>query len=240
MKQKFQVIKALRNTPLFIFGDHASRYIPERYGKLGLQDEDLCRHIAWDIGTEVIVRELCKIFECSGQIASVSRLVIDLNRALSSPSLIPIVSDGTTIKRNIDLSELERKERIDNFYKPYHAGINDSLDKLENPLVISIHSFTKKPRLGCFRTVDMGLLVKHDEKTAKRFQTQLSLYGAHLNLGINEPYSAHDLNHTIDENVAPRSLRHLAIEIRQDHVDTDDKAVMMAGILANCIKPIID
>ena len=240
MKQKFQVIKALQNTPLFIFGDHASRYIPEKYGNLGLKDEDLCRHIAWDIGTEVIVRELCKIFKCSGQIASVSRLLIDLNRALSSPGLIPNKSDGTTIKKNIDLSELERKERIDNFYKPYHAGINDSLDKLENPLVISIHSFTKKPRLGCFRTVDMGLLVKHDEQTAKRFQNQLSLYGAHLNLGINEPYSAHDLNHTIDENVAPRSLRHLAIEIRQDHVDTDDKAVMMAGILANCIKPIID
>jgi predicted N-formylglutamate amidohydrolase len=150
------------------------------------------------------------------------------------------VSDGTTIKRNIDLSELERKERIDNFYKPYHAGINDSLGKLKNPLVISIHSFTKKPRLGHLRTLDMGLLVKHDEQTAKRFQNQLSLHGAHLILGINEPYSAHDLNHTIDENVAPRSLRHLAIEIRQDHVDTNDKAVMMAGILANCIKPIID
>ena len=102
------------------------------------------------------------------------------------------------------------------------------------------HSFTKKPKLGPFRIVDMGLLVKHDEQTAKGFQNQLSLYGAHLNLGINEPYSAHDLNHTIDENVAPRSLRHLAIEIRQDHVDTNDKAVMMAGILSNCIKPIID
>ena len=240
MKQNFQAIEALRNTPLFIFGDHASRYIPEKYCNLGLPNEDLDRHIAWDIGTETVVKELCKTFGCSGQIAEVSRLVIDLNRHLTSPSLIPIKSDGTVIKRNMDLSELERKERIDNFYKPYHAGINDSLGKLENPLVISIHSFTKKPRLGHLRTVDMGLLVKHDEQTAKRFQNQLSLYGAHLNLGINEPYSAYDLNHTIDENVSPRSLRHLAIEIRQDHVDTNDKAVMMAGILAKCIKPIID
>jgi len=239
MKQNFQVIKALRNTPLFIFGDHASRYIPEKYNNLGLQVEDLDRHIAWDIGTETVVRELCEAFGCSGQIAGVSRLVIDLNRHLTSPSLIPIKSDGTTIKRNMYLSELERKERIDNFYRPYHEGINGSLDKLEKPLVISIHSFTKKPKLGHLRTVDIGLLVKHDEQTAKRFQTQLNLHGAHLSLGINEPYSAYDLNHTIDVNVAPRSLRHLAIEIRQDHVDTDNKAILMANILANCIKPIM-
>ena len=170
MKQKFQVIKALQNTPLFIFGDHASRYIPEKYGNLGLQDEDLCRHIAWDIGTEVIVRELCKIFKCSGQIASVSRLVIDLNRALSSPGLIPIESDGTTIKRNMDLSELERKERIDNFYKPYHAGINDSLDKLENPLVISIHSFTKKPKLGYSELLIWGCLLNMMSHQLKDFK----------------------------------------------------------------------
>jgi len=36
-------------------------------------------------------------------------------------------------------------------------------------LIVSVHSFTPKPDLGEKRTLDIGLLVKHDETTAQAF-----------------------------------------------------------------------
>ena len=237
MSEAFHSIAATKNTPLFIFGDHASKHIPEEYDNLGLCGADLTRHIAWDIGTETVLLHLCAHFGCGGQLASVSRLVIDLNRSLDMDGLIPKESDGTLVKGNKDLSEAQRQDRIDRFYHPYHAGLSTALDKLDDPFVISVHSFTPKPDLGKARSVDIGLLVKHDVASAAQFE---KMWGRNFTVSVNEPYSAYDLNHTIDVNVAPRGLRHLAIEIRQDHIDTEDKARDIAQVLAEQLEPLIN
>ncbi len=245
MSEAFHSIPAAENAPLFIFGDHASKHIPDEYDNLGLGGDDLTRHIAWDIGTATIVRELCEYFGCGGQLAAVSRLVIDLNRDLDMPGLIPVVSDGTLIPANENLSSEARQNRIDRFYSPYHAAIGAALDKLTNPFVLSVHSFTSKPDMGDARSLDIGLLVKHDESSAEQFRDIIMRQntqnaGRDFTVGMNEPYSAYDLNHTIDVNVAPRGLRHLAIEICQDHIDTTKKASDIASILAERLKPLIN
>jgi len=240
MLETFYTIPAVKNTPLFVFGDHASRYIPDEYDNLGLHGDDLTRHIAWDIGTETIVRYLCEHFGCGGQLAGVSRLVIDLNRSLDMQGLIPDESDGTLIQGNKDLSNAERQDRIERFYTPYHSSLSSELDKLEDPLVISVHSFTPKPNLGEVRLLDIGLLVKHDKDSAEQFREMFMRLGRAFTIGMNEPYSAYDLNHTIDANVASRGLRHLAIEIRQDHIQTLDKARDIASVLAGRLEPLVN
>jgi len=240
MLETFDTIPAVKNTPLFVFGDHASRYIPDEYDNLGLHGDDLTRHIAWDIGTETIVRYLCEHFGCGGQLAGVSRLVIDLNRSLDMQGLIPDESDGTLIQGNKDLSNAERQDRIERFYTPYHSSLSSELDKLEDPLVISVHSFTPKPNLGEVRLLDIGLLVKHDKDSAEQFREMFMRLGRAFTIGMNEPYSAYDLNHTIDANVASRGLRHLAIEIRQDHIQTLDKARDIASVLAGRLEPLVN
>lgn len=239
MTAPFHKITATKDTPLFVFGDHASKHIPDEFNNLGLSGEDLTRHIAWDIGTETIVRHLCAHFGCAGQVASVSRLVIDLNRDLKMPGLIPVVSDGTLIEGNQDLSELARQSRIDRFYTPYHDAIGAAMDRLNDPLAVSIHSFTPKPNTGDVRLLDMGLLVKHDEDSANQLRQMFMQLGRAFTIGMNEPYSAYDLNHTIDVNIASRGLRHLAIEIRQDHIDTEAKARDIADVLADRLEPIV-
>lgn len=240
MSEAYHTLKAVKDTPLFIFGDHASRRIPDEYNNLGLSGNDLTRHIAWDIGTETIIRRLCEYFGCGGQLAAVSRLVIDLNRDPGAKGLIPAESDGTDILGNVDLSKTDRQNRIDRFYAPYHRALAESLDNLNDPLVLSIHSFTPKPNLGQQRLTDIGLLIKHDELRAKQFREMFIRLGRNFTIGMNEPYSAYDLNYTIDEHVAPRGLRHLAIEIRQDHIDTDDKARDIANVLADRLEPIVN
>lgn len=240
MEKPFHKIAATKDVPLFIFGDHASRHIPEGYDNLGLSGEDLTRHIAWDIGTEVIVRRLCEYYGAAGQVAGVSRLVIDMNRDTAMPSSIPVDSDGTAVPGNQDLTNEERQARIDTYHTPYHAALNASLNAYEDPLVISMHSFTAKPDLGEYRLLDIGLLVKHDEPSAQALEEMFMRLGRNFTLGMNEPYSAHVLNYTIDTAVAARGFRHLAIEINQDLIDTDEKALDMATVLAGRLEPIVN
>jgi predicted N-formylglutamate amidohydrolase len=236
----FDRIKARTDVPLFIFGDHASNHIPQSFDNLGLRGDDLTRHIAWDIGTAPIIRQISSHYGCGAQLASVSRLVIDLNREPDAPGLIPVVSDGTVVAGNENLSAPQRQARIDDYYAPYHAQLSDMMHRLRgNVLVISLHSFTPKPAMGEARDTDIGLLVKHDTASADAFVQAMAEQAPDLRVDVNLPYSAYDLNYTVDAHVAPNGHRHLAIELRQDHVDSPDKQRAMGDILIRAIKPLL-
>jgi len=236
-----ETIDAETRIPFFIFGDHASKFIPPEFDNLGLSGEDLTRHIAWDIGTDFIIRGLSAAFGCGAHIASVSRLVIDMNRDRSAAGLIPDISDGTFVPANQNLSSQARLSRQSQYYDPYHSALGRAIrgasEATADPLIISLHSFTSHPLTGTARETDIGLLVKHDFDTAERFVD--SFEGMELNVHINKPYSAYELNHTVDVHIAPLGLRHLAIEIRQDHIDTDEKAAAMADRLEQHLKPLL-
>ena len=241
MTDPFHLIASISDVPLFLFGDHASRHIPERYDNLGLSGEDLTRHIAWDIGSEDVLRGLCARFGCGGMVAGFSRLLIDPNRSKRMETLVPEDSDGTFIPGNQNLSAEGRRERIDTLYAPYHAALSAQLNKAEaSSLIVSVHSFTPKPDLGEKRTVDIGLLVKHDESTAQAFKDAIYRLAPKLSVGVNEPYSAYDLNHTIDFHVAPRALPHLAIEIRQDHIHHSQGVTRYVKLIGDALKQIMD
>ena len=241
MTDPFHLIASISDVPLFLFGDHASRHIPERYDNLGLSGEDLTRHIAWDIGSEDVLRGLCARFGCGGMVAGFSRLLIDPNRSKRMETLVPEDSDGTLIPGNQNLDAEGRRERIDTLYNPYHAALSAQLNKSQaSSLIISVHSFTPKPDLGEKRTVDIGLLVKHDESTAQAFKNAIYRLAPKLSVGVNEPYSAYDLNHTIDFHVAPRALPHLAIEIRQDHIHHSQGVTRYVKLIGDALKQIMD
>lgn len=240
MPEAFEHIPAQRDAPIFIFGDHASRHIPRKFKGLGLSGDDLTRHIAWDIGTDGVVRRLCAHFGGPGQLAGVSRLVIDVNRDAAMDSLIPEDSDGSLIPGNQNLTPAQRRERIAQFYDPYHAEISRQLDRLADPLVLSIHSFTPHPKNGEQRLTDIGLLVKHDVESAEQLRRGFARMERKFNVGINVPYSAYDLNHTMDVHVGPRGLRHLAIEIRQDLIDSEAGIADISNVLIERLEPLIN
>lgn len=240
MSDPFHIIPAAADVPLFLFGDHASRHIPKRYGNLGLSGDDLTRHIAWDIGTEDVLRGLCSRFSCGGIVAGFSRLLIDPNRSKRMESLVPEISDGTIIPGNQNLGVEARAERIETLYAPYHAALSAQINAQSSPLIVSLHSFTPKPNLGEKRDLDLGLLVKHDKATAQDFKDAIYRLSPKLSVGINAPYSAYDLNHTIDFHVAPRAMPHLAIEIRQDHINHPAGVTQFVKLLGDALKQIMD
>lgn len=239
MSKAFNHIPATSETPLFVFGDHASKHIPETYKNLGLSGDDLTRHIAWDIGTETIIRTLCAELGCAGQVASVSRLVIDLNRDPDMDSLIPAMSDGSTIPRNQDLSAEQRLKRMERYYAPYHAALGESLDQMGFGLAVSVHSFTPQLAGQAPRELEIGLLVKDDEISAELFKAELAKIKPDWRCAVNEPYSAYDLNYTVDTHVGSRGLPHISVEFNQSLIDTEQKAVAAGQVLARALAPLI-
>lgn len=240
MHEAYIQIPAQREISLFIFGDHASKRIPDEYDNLGLSGDDLTRHIAWDIGTDVVVETLCDEFGCAGQLANISRLLIDLNRDVEYFSLIPSASDGTPIPGNEAISETEKQDRIERFHTPYHQALDGSLDQVVGGLAISVHSFTPRMDGGDARDLEIGLLVKHDELSANLFIETLTEKEPEWRVKINEPYSAHILNYTVDTSIASRGMPHLAIEINQAMIDSDDKARAVARRLAKALVPVVN
>lgn len=238
-------IKIPANGPsaLFVFCDHATNHVPESLHKLGLSDKDLNRHIAWDIGAETLTRMFCKTFGAAGVLAGFSRLVIDPNRALSSPDLIPEFSDGTIIPGNQNLSDSERKDRVEKYYEPYHQALEAGLDAAEaralDPLILSIHSFTRRMTTGGQRELDIGLLWKVDQEKALRVKGEIEAVYPYK-VELNQPYSALHLNHTMDRHVIPRGLRHITFEVCQDLIDTEEKAQRVANHLTLAMKHFIE
>lgn len=238
----YKILPAKSSSPVFVFCDHASNHIPAGLNNLGLSKADLRRHIAWDIGAETLTRQFCKAFGAAGLLAGFSRLVIDPNRTVGANGSIPEISDGTQIPGNKNLSIAEKSDRVDRFYNPYHNALEAQLDAAQSrfidPLIISIHSFTPEMASGQKRELDIGLLWKADPDKAHRLKAEIKrIHPYHVEL--NEPYSALRLNHTIDHHVIARGLRHTTLEIRQDLIDTETKALTMAKHLTAALNHFI-
>ena len=238
----FTIIPANSSVAAFVLCDHASNHIPAPFENLGLSENQLSRHIAWDIGAQSLTQQVCNAFDIAGILAGFSRLLIDPNRDLKSDGLIPMRSDALNIPGNQSLSQEDINARIDTFYSPYHQELEAQIDELQersiDPLIISIHSFTPKMASGAQRDLDIGLLWKTDEDLALRVKAAIeNVHGYRVKL--NAPYSALDLNHTLDRHVIARGLRHITFEVKQDLIDTKRKAHIMASHLTQALKHFI-
>lgn len=222
---------------LVILCDHATNHVPEAYQALGLASHHFDEHIAFDIGAEAVTRKMCEMMNISAVLGPVSRLLIDCNRELDHPTLIPPSSDGIIIPANQDLTTDAVARRVDAFYTPFHnaaeATIDRHLDAGVSPLVVGMHSFT--PNMGDEdRPWHIGFLWNDDPRLA---QAMIGLLERETDLviGDNLPYSGKDLYHTMQKHGADRGLAQTTIEIRQDLVDTDEKVLQWAALLADVL-----
>ncbi len=144
----------MKQTAAIITCEHASARIPAAL-KIWIPEwEDLLHaHTTFDIGAISLAREIANqgrypLFE-----ASVSRLIVDLNRSLNHRSL------HSQFLRN---APPDLKQRIiDKYYLPYRQAVEGEIRRLlkkrKKVIHLSIHTFT--PVLnGVARNCDIGLL----------------------------------------------------------------------------------
>ena len=172
---------------IIISCEHGGNHIPAAYRPLFAgQEELLATHRGYDIGILSFARCLARELDAPLHAAEVTRLLVDLNRSRSSPTLF------SEITRNLPEQDCEAILR--RYYDPYRQAVTQSVAEGINDgrvLHLSVHSFT--PELhGMVRQAEIGLLYDpaRDAETAfcRRWQAAISRLDPKLRVRRNYPY----------------------------------------------------
>jgi len=217
---------------ILIVADHASNTIPPEFNGLGLTHDALEAHIAWDIGTAALGHALSARLGCEAILSNVSRLVVDKNRRIDQPGLIPDISDGIAIPGNTELTDSAVNARLEDFYHPYHAAIEAAVASKTAPMLISLHSFT--PHMdGRQRPWQCGLLYNQDDRLARKAISFFAQFD--LCVGDNQPYPGNIYNATMDRHAEAAGHPYLMLEIRNDLLATDKDVAWWSAKVADFI-----
>lgn len=237
----FTLVNADGRRPILLVCDHASRAVPRVLDRLGLDEALLSRHIGWDIGAAELTRRLAHRLDAPAVLGGYSRLVIDLNRQPGDPQSILAKSDGVVIPGNAGLSAAAQEARAEAFHWPYHHAVDQAFARLRRqgpePLLFSVHTFT--PKLGGEdRRWDLGVLWNRDPRIAVPLIATLR-EAAGLQVGDNEPYSGKEIAYTLNLHAGSAGLAHCAIEVRQDHGESESGLERFADLLAVALERIL-
>ena len=228
------------SSPFVFTCDHASNFLPAEFGTLGLPVEELSRHIAWDPGALPVASRMADALDATLVETRVSRLVIDCNRPLDAPDLVPSVSETTVIPGNAGLSDKQRAARIDLAWRPFHDTIAQIIEgrlaRGQETRLVSVHSFTPVYK-GKSRPWHIGIIHDDDRRLAAPLVSALQRL-AGITVGVNEPYSPADrVYFTLERHARSRGLACAMIEIRNDEIsgETGQRkwADLLTGIFSN-------
>lgn len=223
---------------ILVVCDHASNHVPDDID-LGIDRALLSRHIAYDIGVTGVASFLVELSGCAAFLANNSRLVVDLNRYPEDATAIPETSDGVEIPGN-HLNISFRKQRLDRYFHPYHARLQDLLRHHRPALILSIHSFT--PRLESdpdgHRPWQIGILYNEYETAANLAIERLE--GEGLVVGDQLPYSGKLLNATMNRHAEANDIPYVGVEIRQDLVGSSEGQERFAAILGEMAQYVVE
>jgi predicted N-formylglutamate amidohydrolase len=229
-------------SPVILLCDHASNDIPAEFGTLGLDRADLDRHIAWDPGALPVAERMMERLDAPLVASTVSRLVIDCNRAPEAVDAIPEKSEGTVVPGNRGIGEVERRHRAALAHMPYHDAIDALVDERAGrdsaPVFLAIHTFTPV-YLGRSRPWHIGIIHDDDERLSAPMAARL---GEHRDLvvGLNEPYSPGDgVYYTLTRHASSRGFQAAMIEIRNDLVATPDRQQWWGDLLSEIVSGIL-
>jgi len=186
---------------------------------LGLSEDQLASHIAWDVGAAGVARRLGAALGAYTVCQRFSRLVIDCNRPLDAADSIAPRSERTLIPGNLSVGPDAARERAREIFHPYHDEIRRALDERaaegRPTILVAMHSFTPV-FLDVARPWHAGVLYNRDSRLAQPLLRAFRDEGD-LVVGDNEPYAASELtDYSIVHHGERRGLPHVELEIRQD------------------------
>ena len=236
----FNLVRGDRKKGLLLICDHATAAIPPSYNKLGLSDEQLSRHIAYDIGAKEVTLALAKALDVPAVLSNFSRLLIDPNRGHDDPTLMMRISDGALIPENAkaDSPEVERRRQL--YHAPYHQRVEDELLAIEAArngqaaFIFSVHSFTPNWR-GTPRPWEITILWDSDPRLPKPLLESLRA-DPKLTVGDNVPYDGALKNDCMYQHGTKMGRAHALVELRQDLIANREGAEEWAEQLAPLLK----
>lgn len=232
-------INANGESEIVLVCEHASNRMPHSLNNLGLGQETVDSHAAWDPGAEAVALLLSQSLDAPLVNARFSRLVYDLNRPPEHPEAMRSISEVHHIPGNENLSDEDARARVNAIYKPFCAEVALALDKSisqhRNPVLVTIHTFNPVYH-GKKRDVELGIL--HDDDT--RLADQMLLEAAEQTTMVtrrNEPYGPADgVAHTMRLHAIPTGVLNVMLEIRNDLVATPEQQSSVARDIEHILR----
>jgi predicted N-formylglutamate amidohydrolase len=215
--------------------EHASHFIPDCFDGLGLSQQARKSHAAWDPGAMAVATRVMLLLDAALIASDVSRLVYDCNRPPTAQDAMPERSEIYDIPGNKNLTQADRDARIETFYRPFQSALRQSMKSTENPILVTIHSFTPVYH-GALRSAEIGVLHDSDTRLADAM-LQMPEARAAYNVQRNQPYGIEDgVTHTLQEHAIKEGHLNVMLEIRNDLIETQEQQVAIADMLASWIE----
>jgi predicted N-formylglutamate amidohydrolase len=222
------------SAPLVLSCEHASVRLPSPYSWPAEDAWLVGTHWSYDLGARALTLELSQELRASAVLSRFTRLLIDPNRALDQPDLFRSSAEGKAILLNHGLSDAERARRIDLYYRPFHAALDQALARCEAPLLLSIHSFTPNYE-GVVRDVEIGVLFNEQETHARALYEHLARDFAGVR--ENEPWSGKGgLIYSAESHAARFRRVALELEVRQDRLEDASYRARLVPVLARFVR----
>jgi len=242
--QPFFEFGAMRKSRWTVSSDHAANTVPAfvNGSDLGISAQDMNRHIAYDIGAAGVAKELGVLLDGPVICSNFSRLVIDPNRGSDDPTLLMKLYDGTIIPANRHARPEELEERMAACYRPYHTALNALMTRRDDPVLLSIHSFTPQLKGRPKRPWEVGVLYAQDDRLAQALIKVLKTE-QDLTIGDNEPYSGHLPGDAVDTHALRHGHLNVLIELRNDLIETEAQqkawALRLAPLLERALSDVV-
>ncbi len=229
------VVRPNGSSKVLLVCEHASNSIPEQFNQLGLDEETLHSHIAFDPGAWDLSIKLSVLMDATLVHSSASRLLYDCNRPPEATDAIPERSEIFDVPGNKNLSKQQKQERARLFYEPFKQLLTDTLKQRSAvTAIVTIHSFTPIYN-GQQRAVELGVLHDSDTRLADQI---LNLASSHLTLDTqrNQPYGPEDgVTHTLKLHGINNGLLNVMLEVRNDLLSTDTQRSVLAKELSELL-----
>jgi predicted N-formylglutamate amidohydrolase len=235
-----EIVNAASTSPMLLICEHAGQAIPQKLGTLGLTDAQRALHIAYDIGSEKLARDLASRFDCTLILQRYSRLVFDCNRPPHYAQSIPTVSDKVEIPGNRNQTSSDRTARITEIFEPFAAACQEQIARSSVRYTYSIHSFT--PSLnGVSRPWEIGFLYRNQISRGADLLRLAAQLWPNTTIGDNEPYRIDDeTDWYIPVCAEKREIPHSLIEVRNDLLLTDDGCREWGGRLHDLLSQFME
>ena len=236
----FHILGEDRDSRWLITCDHASNAVPPEVngGSLGISDEDMARHIAWDPGAAGVSLALGELLGAPVVMGNFSRLVIDPNRGEDDPTLVMRLYDGSVIPANRHLDPAEIARRLDAFWHPYHEAVARLVARRADTVYLAIHSFTPRLNGRGDRPWQIGILHGADARLARPLIDRLRRE-PDLCVGENEPYGGHLEGDSVDRHAIRNGLPNVLIELRNDVIATEESQNAWGERLAPILQEVL-
>ncbi len=172
--------------------EHGGNRIPSAFRWLFAGHVALLKtHRGYDPGALAMAKALARAFHAPLVTATVSRLLVDLNRSLGHPQLFSAATRGAPA--------ILHQKIIEEYYLPYRTRVEHLVRQAGSDgrrvVHISSHSFTPELK-GEVRRADVGLLYdpgRHGEaQLCARWKTALMACAPELRVRRNYPYAGKD------------------------------------------------